>query len=218
VSPSPPRRPLPFFLPLPLPFLSIGTLGAFMRIRSRITSKRELLDVGAAGPLAGMAVALPLLAIGIALSHFSSESLVSGTPYLAEPLLFRGLGRLILGPRPPETDLLAHPVALAAWCGLLFTMFNLLPFGQLDGGHILYALLGRWHRWLVLPLLAGLVALGFTYWPWWIWAGIAAILGLRHPWVPDEREPLDPRRRLIALLCVIVFVVCFTPAPIGVVE
>ena len=83
------------------------------------------------------------------------------------------------------------------------TLLNLLPFGQLDGGHVLYALLGRWHRRVVFPLVALLVGLGFVWWPWWIWAGRGAILGLRHPWVPDEQQPLDPRRRAIALLCVV---------------
>ena len=107
---------------------------------------------------------------------------------------------------------------MAAWFGLLVTALNLLPFGQLDGGHITYALIGRWHRRIAWPLLTVLVGLGFRWPGWWVWAVIALVMGVRHPWIPGQDEPLDPRRRLLAWLCIAVFVLCFTPQPIRFVD
>ena len=202
---------LPYFLPVPF---GIGTLGAFIRIRSPIATKRELLDVGAAGPLAGFVVALPVLIAGIALSQPVAELPSGGYVVFGEPLVFKLFGRLLHPSLAQGGDLLLHPTGFAAWFGLLATALNLLPFGQLDGGHITYALFGPWQRRVAWPLLAALVALGFVWSGWWVWAAIALAMGVRHPWVPDEGIPLDPRRRLVAWLALIVFALCFTPEPI----
>lgn len=202
---------LPYFLPLPI---GIGTLGAFIRIRTPLATKRELFDVGASGPLAGFLVSIPVLVAGLALSTPVANLPERGYMLFGEPLLFELLGRLLHPDLATGGDLLLHPVGMAAWFGLLVTALNLLPFGQLDGGHITYALIGRWHRRIAWPLLAVLVGLGFKWSGWWIWAVIALVMGVRHPWIPGQDEPLDPRRRLLAWLCIVVFVLCFTPQPI----
>jgi membrane-associated protease RseP (regulator of RpoE activity) len=202
---------LPFFLPVPF---GIGTLGAFIRIRTPLLNKRELFDVGASGPLAGFVVALPVLLAGIALSHPVAELPKGGVMIFGEPLAFKALAWLVHPEVPPGGDLLLHPVGFAAWFGLLVTALNLLPFGQLDGGHITYALFGSWQRRIAWPLLAVLAVLGFWWTGWWFWAVIALVMRVRHPWIPDEAAMLDPRRRLLGFLCVAVFLLCFTPEPI----
>jgi membrane-associated protease RseP (regulator of RpoE activity) len=202
---------LPFFIPVPF---GIGTFGAFIRIRTPLLTKRELFDVGASGPIAGFVASLPVLVAGIALSHPVALPPKAGVLIFGEPLAFMAVRWLVHPGIPPGGDLLLHPMGFAAWFGLLVTALNLLPFGQLDGGHISYALFGRWQRRIAWPLLAVLVALGFLWPGWWVWAVIALLLRVRHPWIPDEATPLDPRRRLLAWLCIALFVVCFTPDPI----
>lgn len=206
---------LPYFIPVPF---GIGTLGAFIRIRSPLASKRELLDVGAAGPLAGFAVALPMLVLGVALSRPIAELPRGGYIEFGEPILLRLLVSVIHPDMPPAGDILLHPVGFAAWFGIFATALNLLPFGQLDGGHVTYALFGRSQRRAAWPLLVLLVALGLVWTGWLVWAVVALVMGVRHPWMPDEGVPLDPRRRAVAWLCLGVFVLCFTPEPIRLVR
>lgn len=205
---------LPYFLPLPL---GVGTLGAFIKIRTPLANKRELFDVGAAGPLAGIVVALPLLVLGIALSQPVSELPRSGMWVFGEPLLFKVVSRILHPELAGGADLLLHPTGFAAWFGLFATALNLLPFGQLDGGHITYAMFGRHQRRWAWPLLAVLVALGFVWTGWWLWAVIALVMGARHPRLPDQDVPLDRRRRLLGWVCILVFLLCFTPEPITIV-
>ncbi|MGE5236610.1 MAG: site-2 protease family protein [Acidobacteriota bacterium] len=205
---------LPFFIPIPL---GIGTLGAFIRIRSPLSNKRELFDVGAAGPLAGFAVAVPVLILGVALSHPVAELPQRGLWIFGEPLLFKAASYLIHPELAHGGDLLLHPTGFAAWFGLLATALNLLPFGQLDGGHITYAMFGPLQRRYSWPALLVLVALGFRWVGWWVWVVIALAMGVRHPWMPDEAQPLDPRRRVLGWVCLLVFVLCFTPQPITIV-
>ena len=202
---------LPYFLPVPF---GIGTFGAFIRIRGPLRSKRELLDVGAAGPLAGFVVALPVLLVGIALSQPTAVLPSTGVLIFGEPLAFKLLARLIHPQLAAGGDLYLHPTGFAAWFGLFATALNLLPFGQLDGGHVTYALFGRMQRRMSWPLLAVLVALGFQWTGWWLWAVVALVMGVRHPWMPDEGVPLDPRRRLVGWACLAIFALCFTPEPI----
>jgi membrane-associated protease RseP (regulator of RpoE activity) len=213
---------LPFFIPFPLvvpmaggwvPF-GIGTLGAVIRIRSPLRTKRELFDVGAAGPLAGFLVALPVLIAGVALEKPALHPGGPGTAIFADPLAIQFLSWLLHPSVPTGTEFLLNPIAAAGWFGLLVTALNLLPFGQLDGGHITYALFGRWQRRIAWPLLAVLVVMGFWWMGWWLWAVIALLLRVRHPWIPDEATPLDPRRRLLGWLCIVIFVLCFTPEPV----
>ncbi len=185
---------LPYFLPFPGLF---GTLGAFIRIRSPFYTREDLFDVGISGPIAGFLALIPFLFAGVSLSHVSAgpinSELVFGTP-----LLLRAV-ELICFPGVDPSRILLHPLAMASLGGLLATAFNLLPMGQLDGGHILYAVGGaRWHRNVSTGMALALGLLGFVYWPWWFWAIIMFFLGRRHPLIYD-RTPVS-RGRLI--LCV----------------
>jgi membrane-associated protease RseP (regulator of RpoE activity) len=211
---------LPYFLPVPMGF---GTFGAFIRIYAPIRSKRELFDVGVAGPIAGFVVLIPFLFYGVAHSHPvrlpdlpPMQGMVLFAP--GRSLAIELVARLFHGPLGPDTYLDLHPMALGAWLGLFATALNLIPLGQLDGGHILYAAVGRRQRWLALPLWITLAVLG-TYWPgWWLWCVIVFLIGLFHPPVRDERIPLDGKRRAIALLALLIFVLSFMPTPLQVLE
>lgn len=206
---------LPFFLPVPF---GIGTFGAYIRIRTPLATKRELFDVGASGPLAGFVVSLPVLAAGVALSTVTTELPQGSYMEFGEPLAFKLLAWLFHGSLPEQAGLQLHPVGYAGWWGLLVTALNLLPFGQLDGGHITYSVLGSWQRRLAWPLLLVLVALGFVWMGWWVWAVLALVMGVRHPTVMDEPVSLDPRRRWLALVCLLVFILCFCPEPVRFVD
>lgn len=209
---------LPYFLPLPL---GIGTLGAFIRIRAAIRTKRELFDVGVAGPIAGFVALVPFLAAGVAWSE--PVDLGSLPPEIGGVLLvpgqslaLAGLTALFHGPLGAEQVLQLHPFAFAGWLGLLATSLNLIPLGQLDGGHILYAALGRTQRRLALPLWLALLAVAVLVWPGWgLWCVITLIMGLHHPPVRDELEPLDPPRRRLAWVALAIFALSFMPVPIG---
>jgi membrane-associated protease RseP (regulator of RpoE activity) len=207
---------LPYFLPAPpFPFI-IGTFGAFIRIRSPIRDKRALLDVGCTGPLVGVAVSIPVLAAGLSLSTIATISPEgsAGNLVLGEPLLFRLISWLVIGPLPDNQGIVMHPVAFAGWVGLLVTSLNLLPVGQLDGGHVAYAMFPAYHRYISLGCLALLVITGLTAWyGWLLWAGLLAFLGLRHPPPYMDWVPLDRRRKLLGTLTILVFVLTFTPKP-----
>ncbi len=200
---------LPYFLPAPT---LIGTFGAFIRIRSPIYSKRVLFDIGVAGPLAGFVFLLPALSVGLAFSkvipgfghlgnvHFDTSLL----QWLLERAVFPGAG---------TEDIYLHPVARAAWIGVFATALNLLPAGQLDGGHILYAMVGDKHKWMSIAVIVALVALGaFFSWLWLFWAAIL-FFGRRHPVVYDSSR-LDPGRRQLGWISLAVFILCFTFTPI----
>jgi len=219
---------LPYFMPLPYSFL--GTLGAVIRIRSPIPHKRALLDIGAAGPLAGLVVALVACLVGLPRSEVVPaayfDAPLRGEPIqLGAPLLFAWLADWLLPEVGPDQMLLLGPVAFAGWVGLFITAFNLLPVGQLDGGHIVYALFDRWHRHLGRLTFAALLGLG-TYgifalvWDlprgwlgWLLLAFLLTLFGRRHPPPLNPHIPLNLWRRLIGLLCLVVFALCFTPAP-----
>jgi membrane-associated protease RseP (regulator of RpoE activity) len=226
----------PYFIPLPL--LGLGTLGAVIQIRERIRSRNALLDIGAAGPLAGMAVALPVLIYGLATSPV--EPIPDGT-YLLEgrSLLYLGLLFGLKGPIPEGYDIMLNPTAFAGWAGLLVTMINLIPFGQLDGGHVAYAMLGprqdRVSRYVLraLPVLAVVVGAAYAipsyldgirgeqlssdagagfYWFFWallLWF-LTRATGPGHPPTDDDR--LSPRRRVVGALTLVLFALLFMPA------
>ena len=213
---------LPYFIPAPL---GLGTLGAFIKIKAQIRSKRELLDVGASGPIAGFLALLPFLLYGIAKSQPAAVQLATADDTSNLLLLLPGkcLGielavRLFHGELPQGAVMDLHPFALAAWVGLLATALNLLPLGQLDGGHILYAASSRLQRRSVFFLWGALALAGLFLWPGWIlWCVVVLIVGLRHPRLIDEGEPLDPKRRLVAFACLVLFLLSFMPIPVSLV-
>lgn len=205
---------LPYFLPAPpFPFI-VGTFGAFIRIRSPIQDKRALLDVGCSGPLVGVAVSIPVLVIGLKLSEIRVMPPGGGGLVLGEPLLFKLLSWLVVGPLPADYHIFLHPVAFAGWIGLLVTALNLMPVGQLDGGHVAYALFPAYHRKISLACLGVLVIFGVIAWQGWlIWAMLLTLLGFRHPPPAHYWIPLDRRRLILGIVTIIVFVLTFTPAP-----
>ena len=204
---------LPYFLPAPL-ISPVGTFGAFIRIRSRFPDRRALFDIGASGPWAGFVVALAATVIGLA------HSTVLATPQewhgyeYGDSLLTALLVRVVL--HVDSATVLLHPVAFAGWFGLFVTSLNLLPVGQLDGGHVLYATLGRPTPRIAALLIAFLVWLGVRGYPGWLlWAVIITVfLSLGHPPTDDDRRPLDPARRLAALATLVIFVLTFVPEPV----
>jgi membrane-associated protease RseP (regulator of RpoE activity) len=207
------RSSYPFFIPAPT---LIGTFGAFILIRSPIRSKRALFDVGASGPLVGFAVALPALAYGVlhakvipTLGTDGNADLIFGVPLILK------LVAAVIQPNAHAADLLLHPVGRAAWVGLFATALNLLPVGQLDGGHILRSVSPRAHWVISLLLPVILVVLGVYVWRGWlIWAVI--LLGLRFFRTAPiyDPTPLDPNRRMGALIALLVFTLCFMPSPL----
>jgi Zn-dependent protease len=201
----------PFFVPCP--YLSLfGTLGAFIRIKSSIPSRAALFDIGVAGPIAGFIPACVALVYGLSLSHPMAGP---GTPgiQLGFPLAFH-LAARFLHMKVPLAVLSLHPIAAAAWVGLFATALNLLPVGQLDGGHILFSVAPRMHRWISLLAMFALVPLGKYFWAGWFFWAVMLALTLRHPRVPRYPE-VAGWRRLIALGAVLMLVVSFTPAPIA---
>ncbi len=235
---------LPYFIPFP--FSPFGTMGAFIQLKEPPKNKRILLDIGIAGPLAGLAIAIPLLFLGLYLSQIDKLPLflspgqsinLEGNSllylimkfiifgeWLPAPANFAGLNPLIYwlryfftGQPAPygAVDVLLHPVAWAGWAGLLITALNLIPAGQLDGGHILYALFGKKSR-VVLPfILIALIILGTVWSGWWLWAFLIFLLGRAHAEPLDQITPLDSRRKGLAIFGLVVFVLVFTPIPLS---
>jgi len=208
---------LPFFLPVPTPLT--GTLGAFIRIRDPIPTKRMLFDIGIAGPIAGFIVAVPALFIGLSMSHVARLPANFSGFELGEPLLFKLASRLIWGTVPDGYSLNMHPIAFGAWFGLLATALNLVPAGQLDGGHISYTVLGRRSVYLTLAMVACAIALSYFSASWIVWTVLMVLMltafGSRHPPTIDEDVPLDRTRLILAFVALAMFVLCFTPAPIS---
>jgi membrane-associated protease RseP (regulator of RpoE activity) len=207
---------LPYFLPAPLPLT--GTIGAFIRIREAFPNRRILFDIGVAGPLAGFVVLVPALFLGITMSNVAPLPPDFSGWSLGEPLLFRAAAWLVWGSVDPNYSINLHPMGFAAWFGLLATALNLMPFGQLDGGHISYAALGRRSTVISLVTIAVAVALTFISSSWFMMTlmmlAMLFVFGPRHPSVIDESIELDPVRLGVAFFSAIVFVVCFTPVPI----
>ena len=211
----------PFFIPAP-PFFLAGTFGAFIRIRSRIPTKIALFDIGIAGPIAGFLVAAPALVIGLWMSRvvkLPDDSSPLNLIELGEPLLFQFAAWLTIGPVAEGYTISMHPVAFAAWFGLLATALNLFPISQLDGGHICYAVLGRKSTWVTYLMIAIAIGLTFVSLSWVAWTVLLVImiliLGPHHPPTLDEEEPLGPGRLILAGVALLMLLVCFTPAPIG---
>jgi membrane-associated protease RseP (regulator of RpoE activity) len=236
---------LPYFIPLP--FSHFGTLGAFINMKDVPKNRRDLLDVGVAGPLAGLVVALPVLYIGLKLSHVEAIPSVvpPGSAYQLEGnsllyllMKFLAFGQLLPQPAqyslPPllhwisffftsrplplgGVDVMISPVAWAGWTGLLVTGLNLIPAGQLDGGHIVYTLLGEKRVRRMYPfVLAAAALLGFVWNGWWIWGALLYFLGRAYAEPLDQITQLDTNRKLLAVLAMVVFILTFTPVPLSI--
>jgi membrane-associated protease RseP (regulator of RpoE activity) len=203
----------PYFIPAPTLF---GTFGAFIRIRSPITTRRALFDVGFSGPLVGFLLAVPAIAWGIAQSKIVPGVEV-GAPVVFGRLPLVGLLIALFHPHIRPEWMLLNPMARAAWVGLFVTGLNLLPVWQLDGGHIVYSVSNRIHWRVSLAVALGLLLLGKCAWPgWYLWGGLLLVLALRfrHPPVYDHWQPLGPSRRLLAVAALLMFILCFTPWPV----
>jgi membrane-associated protease RseP (regulator of RpoE activity) len=200
---------LPFFLPSPTP---LGTLGAFIRISSPIYNRRTLFDIGVSGPIAGFIVLLPFLVAGVALSRVVPGLNQQGSLVFGTPLLMR-IFEWVRFPHVAPQNIALHPIAMAAWAGLLATAINLLPAGQLDGGHIVYAIAGETaHRIVSLVVIGILVFLGFFYRAWWVWAALMFFFR-RHPLVYDE-APLGTKRKSIAAFALAMLVFSLVVVPV----
>jgi membrane-associated protease RseP (regulator of RpoE activity) len=213
----------PYFLPAPPAFVFTGTVGAVIRIRQTIPGKRALFDIGIAGPIAGFLIVVPVLLIGMHMSTVvkvpeNLQNFPGEVVDLGEPLLFRAAEWLTFGRIPDGYSVNMHPVAFAAWFGMLATALNLFPIGQLDGGHISYAVLGRRSTVVTMVMVPCLIALSFVSLTWIVWTvlivGMLLLFGPRHPRVIDEEIPLDRSRLWLAAFALLMFVLCFTPAPI----
>lgn len=201
---------LPYFIPAPT---LLGTFGAFIRIRSPMTDRRALVAIGAAGPIAGFLAALPAVWLGVSTSRVGPVPEGSALE-LGESLLLAGVVRWVHGPMPEGQDLILNSVGLAAWAGILVTALNLLPLGQLDGGHVAYGLLGRASRWVGFAAIAVMLVLS-QWWAGWIaWCVLPLVFGLRHPPPIDPHRPLDPPHRFVGFAAILILVLCFTPVPL----
>jgi membrane-associated protease RseP (regulator of RpoE activity) len=222
------RASLPYFIPFPPYFSIIGTVGAFIRLRGPTVRRAGLFDIGAAGPLASFVLSLPLLAMGLGLSEVAPADASLTTPFLVQFVgqpVWLGSGlltsamALMFGPEGALSGaLILHPLAFAGWLGLFVTALNLLPFGQLDGGHVLYALMGAAQSRAARVFLIALIPLGFLWWGWWAWAAVVAILHrgrMSHPPVLQPTPEVGRLRRLLGWALVVVFFLTFVPVPLA---
>ncbi len=202
---------LPYFIPAPT---LIGTFGAFIKMKSPVTTRKALLDIGISGPLAGFIISLIVSVMGLYLSKVIPIQETKEALSLGDSLLFSTLSQLILDYQPGAQDVLLHPVAFAGWIGFFVTSLNLLPIGQLDGGHVAYALFGERHAYLSKLLIPILFLLGIFLWEGWaIWAIVLLILGLKHPPIYHSEVPLDGKRRFLGWLGFFIFLITFIPEP-----
>ncbi|MBA7575861.1 hypothetical protein ES708_17697 [subsurface metagenome] len=207
------RVTLPYFIPAPFP--PIGTFGAVIKMKSSIPNRKALIDVGASGPLAGFIAAVIASVIGLRLSQVVPEG--SAFLILGEPLIFKFLGHLVIGAVPPNHDIMLHPIAFAGWIGLFVTALNLIPIGQLDGGHILFAISPRIHELIRRIRIPILILLGLSFWNgWYVWAVLSLLFGRVHPYPDIMDSSIGPLRQIMAILSVIVFILCVIPTPVKV--
>ena len=221
------RATLPYFIPFPPYFSIIGTVGAFIRLLGPTVRRATLFDVGSAGPLASFVVSLPLLAAGLVMSEPIPGAATIWAPFaiqFAGEVVWLGNGLLAhvlatwLGPAPVgEALVLLHPMALVGWLGLFVTTLNLLPLGQLDGGHILYALAPRRHALAARTFLLCLIPLGLVWWGWWAWAAVVLVVNrgrVGHPTVLQQEPAIGPLRRVLGWALIAVFLLTFVPVPL----
>lgn len=201
---------LPYFIPAPS---FIGTFGAFIKMRSPILERKILMDIGIAGPLAGLLLAIPTLIIGLLLSETTTQAGTDAVK-IGSSLIFSFFSWVVIGSMPDHVDVILHPVAFSAWIGLLVTCFNLIPVGQLDGGHIAYAMFGDRQKIISRIVVFLIVILGIFFWSGWlIWAAILVLMGVDHPPVFYDDVPLGRGRMALGFLALGFFILCFTPVP-----
>lgn len=202
---------LPYFIPAPT---IIGTFGAFIKMESPIITRKALIDIGASGPIAGFVVSVIACIVGISMSEVVSLPHTEGALTLGDSILFSFLIKGMLGVTLDNQSILLHPIAFAGWIGLFVTSLNLIPIGQLDGGHVTFAISSENHRYLSIVLIIILAILGIFYWPGWaMWAILMLAFGIKHPPVLYWEAPLDPRRKFIGILTFIIFIITFIPMP-----
>lgn len=206
---------LPYFIPAPT---IIGTFGAFIKMKSPIVTRRALIDIGASGPIAGFIVSVAAVIIGLHSSEIVPLSQAKGALSLGDSILFTLLAKAVMGVTPADAEILLNPVAFAGWIGLFVTSINLIPVGQLDGGHIAYAFLGERHARLSFILVLLMSVLGLFLWEGWIlWAVLLLVLGLRHPPVVYWEETLDKKRRVTGWIALLILILTFIPDPFKIV-
>ncbi|NPB03392.1 MAG: site-2 protease family protein [Thermotogae bacterium] len=204
---------LPYFIPFPS---LIGTMGAVIRLRGLLPSRRSLLYMAFAGPIAGFVVALPVLAVGLTMSEVVDADVGGIRLIFGEPLIFKLLRWIVLGSLPPGKDLLIHPVAFAGWVGVFVTALNLIPLGQLDGGHILYGLLPKLHRKVGWAIILALLPAGLLWNGWWVWAFIGLLMGPYHPPAVFNERLITRSEKIVGVLSLIMLILSFIPVPIRV--
>ncbi len=205
---------LPYFIPVPFHFL--GTFGAIIRMKSIVPSRKALLRIGMAGPLSGFIVALLVSIIGIILSEVKEAPAVGNYLKLGDSLLFFILGRIIHPSIPEGMDIFLHPMAFAGWIGFLVTSMNLMPIGQLDGGHIAYSVLLKNQKKLYLPVIIALIGFGILWQGWIIWGLLAFILTRREPLIQDALTPLSTKEKIYALIALLILILTFIPQPFSI--
>jgi membrane-associated protease RseP (regulator of RpoE activity) len=206
----------PYFIPAPT---FIGTFGAVIKMRPPIYNRRSLIDIGASGPISGFIVAVMVVIIGLYFSEVRPREELQefgGGIFFGSSILFHILSEIFLHV-DADQYLNLHPVAIAGWVGFFVTSLNLLPIGQLDGGHITYAILGEKHQWVSKGMIPVLFLMGLIHWPWILLALVMFVIGYKHPPVVYPEIHLDRKRKMIGLLCLIIFILTFTPVPIKVI-
>ena len=207
---------LPYFIPAPS---LIGTFGAFIKMKSPIITRKALIDIGASGPIAGFILSVIAAVVGLHYSSLVPVTETTGGLRLGDSILFSLLERVVIGTPPDSYDILLHPVAFAGWIGLFVTSLNLIPIGQLDGGHIAYAFLREHHRVLSIVLVVTLLVLGLFFWEMWaVWGVLMVVLGLKHPPVIYWEVPLDGKRKCAGALAFVIFIITFMPSPFTILE
>lgn len=205
---------LPYFIPAPS---LIGTFGAIIKMKAPIFDRRALIDIGASGPIGGFVVAIIAVVVGLSYSNMvplSELHKTEGSLSLGNSILFYVLSKIVLNVNPDKYEIVLHPVAFAGWIGFLVTSLNLLPIGQLDGGHIVYALFGERHKLIAKITIPVLILLGVIFWEGWlIWAFLMILIGYKHPPVVYPHIQLDRKRRIIGWAALLIFILTFTPMP-----
>lgn len=202
---------LPYFIPAPT---LLGTFGAVIKMKSPMPNRNALFDVGISGPLAGFVLSLVAVIVGLNLSPMVSD-VPKGTLSLGTSILFQLITYLIKGPLPQGYSIMLHPIAFAGWIGLLITAINLLPAGQLDGGHIAYSFLGQRHSFLARLMFFIMLGLSLLWIGWLLWAFLILIFGLKHPPPLNDIAPLDKKREILVFVALAILILTFVPIPLG---